>query len=140
MMQTAPAVGEATFQTFDAIVYAIIYLGGALWLLAGTDPRLAVPLIPSGSGSASGWSPGRFPGSARASKAFSDARSAITGRIVDSYTNITSVKLFAHTRSEEAHAGEGDRACPSDLHGPDADHHADGSGPDGDQWPADRRG
>lgn len=45
MMQTAPAVGEATFQTFDAIVYAIIYLGGALWLLAGTDPRLAVPLI-----------------------------------------------------------------------------------------------
>ena len=41
-----------------------------------------------------------------ASKAFSDARSAITGRIVDSYTNIQSVKLFAHTRTEEAYAGE----------------------------------
>ena len=34
------------------------------------------------------------------------ARSQITGRIVDSYTNIQSVKLFAHTRSEEAYAGE----------------------------------
>ena len=42
----------------------------------------------------------------KASKEFSDARSAITGRIVDSYTNIQSVKLFAHTRTEEAYAGE----------------------------------
>ena len=44
MMQTAPAVGEATFQTFDALVYSAVYLVGALWLLADTDPRLAVPL------------------------------------------------------------------------------------------------
>jgi ATP-binding cassette subfamily B multidrug efflux pump len=105
MMQTAPAVGEATFQTFDALVYAAVYLVGALWLLSDTDPRLGLPLIV--------WFAlylwlvaWTVPRVGRASKAFSDARSAITGRIVDSYTNIQSVKLFAHTRSEEAYAGE----------------------------------
>ena len=105
MMQTAPAVGEATFQTFDAIVYAIVYLAGALWLLSGTDVRLAAPLV-VWLGLylwLVGWT---IPRVGRASKAFSDARSAITGRIVDSYTNIQSVKLFAHTRTEEAYAGE----------------------------------
>ena len=105
MMQTAPAVGEATFQTFDALVYAAIYLVGALWLLSDTDWRLGLPLV--------AWL-GLYlwlvlwtvPRVGKASKAFSDARSAITGRIVDSYTNIQSVKLFAHTGSEEAYADE----------------------------------
>jgi ATP-binding cassette, subfamily B, multidrug efflux pump len=105
MMQTAPAVGELTFQTFDALVYAIIYLAGSLWLLADTDLRLALPLVV--------WL-GLYlwlvlwtvPRVGAASKAFSDARSAITGRIVDSYTNIQSVKLFAHTRTEEGYADE----------------------------------
>lgn len=105
MMQTAPAVGEATFQTFDAVVYAIIYLCGALWLLSGTDWRLGVPLVVwlGLYGWLVAWT---IPRVGRASKDFSDARSAITGRIVDSYTNIQSVKLFAHARAEEAYAGE----------------------------------
>ena len=47
MMQTAPAVGEATFQTFDAVVYAGVYLIGALWLLSDTDLRLGLPLLPT---------------------------------------------------------------------------------------------
>ncbi|MER2510383.1 MAG: ABC transporter ATP-binding protein [Amaricoccus sp.] len=105
LMQTAPAVVEATFQTFDALVYAAIYLIGALWLLSDTDARLAAPLAV--------WLvlyvwlvTWTIPRVGAASEAFSDARSAITGRIVDSYTNIQSVKLFAHTRSEEAYAGE----------------------------------
>ena len=105
LMQTAPAVGEATFQTFDALVYAAIYFVGALWLLSETDPRLAAPLA--------AWLvlyvwlvSWTIPRIGAASAAFSDARSAITGRIVDSYTNIQSVKLFAHTRAEEAYAGE----------------------------------
>ncbi|MBP7003177.1 ABC transporter ATP-binding protein [Amaricoccus sp.] len=105
LMQTAPAVNEAVFQTFDAVIYAGIYLVGAIWLLGDVDPWLAAPLIV--------WL-GLYvwlvmwtvPRVGRASKAFSDARSQITGRIVDSYTNIQSVKLFAHTRSEEAYAGE----------------------------------
>ncbi len=105
MMQTAPAVGEATFQTFDAMVYAVIYLAGALWLLSGTDWRLAVPLLVWLGLYVwlVGWT---IPRVGKASKDFSDARSAITGRIVDSYTNIQSVKLFAHTHSEEDYAGE----------------------------------
>jgi ATP-binding cassette subfamily B multidrug efflux pump len=105
MMQTAPAVGEATFQTFDALVYATIYLGGALWLLADTDPRLALPLV-VWLGLYVWLVAWTIPRVGEASKDFSDARSAITGRIVDSYTNIQSVKLFSHTRTEEAYAGE----------------------------------
>ena len=65
MMQTAPAVGEATFQTFDALVYA-----GDLprrRALAARRHRLAARRCrsSSGSGSTSGWSPGRSRGSAR---------------------------------------------------------------------------
>ena len=105
MMQTAPAVGEATFQTFDAMVYAIVYLVGALWLLSDTDLRLGIPLL-VWLGLYVWLVAWTIPRVGKASKAFSDARSAITGRIVDSYTNIQSVKLFAHTRTEEAYAGE----------------------------------
>jgi ATP-binding cassette, subfamily B, multidrug efflux pump len=105
MMQTAPAVGEATFQTFDALVYATIYLAGALWLLSDTDARLALPLV-VWLGLYAWLVAWTVPRVGKASKEFSDARSAITGRIVDSYTNIQSVKLFAHTRTEEAYAGE----------------------------------
>ena len=105
MMQTAPAVGEATFQTFDAMVYAAVYLVGALWLLSDTDLRLGIPLL-VWLGLYVWLVAWTIPRVGKASKAFSDARSAITGRIVDSYTNIQSVKLFAHTKTEEAYAGE----------------------------------
>ena len=105
MMQTAPAVGEATFQTFDAMVYAAVYLVGALWLLSDTDLRLGLPLL-VWLGLYLWLVAWTVPRVGKASKAFSDARSAITGRIVDSYTNIQSVKLFAHTRTEEAYATE----------------------------------
>ncbi len=103
IMQTAPAAGEAIYQVFDAVVYALIYLIGALWLLADIDPRLALPLVV--------WLAlyiwlvrWTVPRVGRASKAFSDARSEINGRMVDSYTNIQSVKLFAHTETEEQYA------------------------------------
>jgi len=105
MMQTAPAVGEVTFQTFDALVYSAVYLVGALWLLSDTDVRLGIPLL-VWLGLYVWLVAWTVPRVGKASKEFSDARSQITGRIVDSYTNIQSVKLFAHTRSEEAYAGE----------------------------------
>jgi ATP-binding cassette subfamily B multidrug efflux pump len=105
MMQTAPAVGEATFQTFDALVYASVYFVGALWLLSDTDARLALPLV-VWLGLYLWLVAWTVPRVGKASKEFSNARSAITGRIVDSYTHIQSVKLFAHTKSEEAYAGE----------------------------------
>ncbi|MFT5158915.1 MAG: ATP-binding cassette subfamily B multidrug efflux pump [Paracoccaceae bacterium] len=105
IMQTPPAAGEAIYQVFDAVVYAIIYLIGALWLLGHTDPRLAIPLVV--------WLVlysllirWTIPRVGRASKEFSDARSEINGRIVDAYTNIQSVKLFAHNATEERYALE----------------------------------
>jgi ATP-binding cassette, subfamily B, multidrug efflux pump len=105
IMQTPPAAGEAIYQVFDAVVYAIIYLIGALWLLGNTDPRLAIPLVIwlVLYGALIRWT---IPRVGRASKEFSDARSEINGRIVDAYTNIQSVKLFAHNATEEAYALE----------------------------------
>jgi len=103
IMQTAPAAGEAVYQVFDAVVYSIIYLLGALWLLADIDWRLSIPLL--------GWLVlylmlirWTIPRVGRASKRFSDARSEINGRIVDSYSNIQSVKLFAYNAKEEDYA------------------------------------
>lgn len=105
VMQTAPAVGEAAFQTFDALAYSSLYVLGAIILLAEIDPRLALPLI--------FWLIAYIgllfffiPRVGEASEAFSDARSKITGRIVDSYTNIQSVKLFSHAGREETFAHE----------------------------------
>lgn len=105
VMQTAPAVGEAAFQTFDALAYSSLYVIGALIMLSDTDWRLALPLVV--------WLVVYvglilyfIPRVGRASTAFADARSKITGRIVDSYTNIQTVKLFAHAGREEAFAKE----------------------------------
>lgn len=105
IMQTPPAAGEAAFQVFDAMTFAVAYLVGAAVLLMGSDPRLVLPLI--------AWF-GLYVLLVRwtmkrvgpASKAASDARSTVTGRVVDSYTNIHSVKLFAHDDTEIKWAGE----------------------------------
>jgi ATP-binding cassette subfamily B multidrug efflux pump len=105
MMQTAPAAGEAVYQVFDAMVYALVYIAGALIMLSVTDPRLALPII-VWFGFFVALCSWVIPRIGQASMEFSDARSAITGRIVDSYTNIESVKLFSHTDTELNYAGE----------------------------------
>ncbi len=99
IMQTPPAAGEAVFQVFDAMTFSIAYLVGAAVMLAGADPRLVVPLLIWFVlyGFLVRWTVRRV---GPASKAASDARSAVTGRVVDSYTNIHSVKLFAHNDTE----------------------------------------
>ncbi len=99
IMQTPPAAGEAVFQVFDAITFSIAYLVGAAVLLWGGDPRLMLPLLIWLALYAwlMAWTIKRV---GPASKASSDARSQVTGRVVDSYTNIHSVKLFAHHDSE----------------------------------------
>ena len=103
IMQTPPAVGVVVFQIFDALTYAVAYVIGAAIVLGDADARLLIPLLL--------WlvpylilmrwvivkiEP--------ASKAASDARSAVTGRVVDSYTNIHSVKMFAHHDREVNYA------------------------------------
>ena len=105
IMQTPPAAGDAVFQVFDAITFSIAYIVGAAVLLWGADLRLVAPLaiwlvlflI------LLRWTIKRV---APASKASSDARSEVTGRVVDAYTNIHSVKLFAHHDKELDYAKE----------------------------------
>jgi ATP-binding cassette subfamily B multidrug efflux pump len=95
IMQAPPAAGEAVFQVFDALTFSLAYLIGAAILLAEADLRLAVPLLVWFAlyGLLVRWTVRNV---GPASKAASDARSMTTGRVVDSYTNIHSVKLFAH--------------------------------------------
>ncbi|MBL9057893.1 MAG: ABC transporter ATP-binding protein, partial [Rhodobacteraceae bacterium] len=99
IMQAPPAAGEAVFQTFDAVAFASTTLVGAAIMLAGSDPRLLVPLILWFAGyiALMRWTVRR---AGPASTASSEARSAVTGRVVDAYSNIHSVKLFAHTERE----------------------------------------
>jgi ATP-binding cassette subfamily B multidrug efflux pump len=105
IMQTPPAAGEVVFQVFDAIAFALAYLIGAAVLLSTADPRLMLPLlIWFAVYSAMMVVMVRRVGPA--SKASSDARSEVTGRVVDSYTNIHSVKMFAHHDNELAYARE----------------------------------
>ncbi|MEJ6390031.1 ABC transporter ATP-binding protein [Gymnodinialimonas ulvae] len=105
IMQTPGSAGDAIFQVFDAITFALAYLVGAAILLAGSDPRLAIPLVAWFALYAAllRWTMRRV---GPASKASADARSMTTGRVVDSYTNIHSVKLFAHHDTELAYAKE----------------------------------
>ena len=105
IMQTPPAAGDAVFQTFDAVAFASVTVVGAGIMLANADPRLLVPLVM--------WFViymwlvrWTIRRAGPASKASSDARSAVTGRVVDAYTNIHSVKLFAHHDRELAYAKE----------------------------------
>ncbi|CAM4016683.1 ABC transporter ATP-binding protein [Palleronia rufa] len=95
IMQAPPAAGEAVFQVFDALTYAVAFVIGAAVLLSGADLRLLLPLVIWAVLYAFliRWVVLRV---APASKAASDARSLVTGRVVDSYTNIHAVKLFAH--------------------------------------------
>ena len=103
IMQTPPAAGEAVFQVFDAITFSLAYIVGAALLLSEADPRLALPMVLWLVLYAVlvRWTVRRV---GPASKAASDARSQVTGRVVDAYTNIHSVKLFAHHRRELAYA------------------------------------
>lgn len=105
IMQTPPAAGEAVFQVFDAMTFSIAYIVGALVLLSDADPVLMIPLVLwlALYILLIRWTIKRV---GPASKAASDARSAVTGRVVDSYTNIHSVKMFSHTNGELEYAKE----------------------------------
>jgi ATP-binding cassette, subfamily B, multidrug efflux pump len=105
IMQAPPAAGDAVFQVFDMAAFAAATFIGALLMLADADPRLMIPLILwlMGYFALMRWTIRRAGPAATAS---SEARSAVTGRVVDSYTNIHSVKLFAHQDSELSYAKE----------------------------------
>lgn len=105
LMQTSLAVRETVVKLLDVGNYVLVYFGGVLVVLAGADWRLMLPFA--------GWLAGyallmRYfvPRMGKVSEQQADARSVMTGRIVDSYTNIATVKLFSHSRREQAYARE----------------------------------
>ncbi|MBC6407163.1 MAG: ABC transporter ATP-binding protein [Rhodobacteraceae bacterium] len=105
VMQAPPAAGEAVYQIFDSITFSLAYMVGAAILLQQIDVRLVLPLLVWFVLYLAlvVWTTKRV---GPASKRASDARSEITGRVVDAYTNIHSVKLFAHHAHEITYAKE----------------------------------
>jgi ATP-binding cassette subfamily B multidrug efflux pump len=106
VMQTAPALRDSIVQSVNAVWYILVYGTGAMLYLASADWRLAAPFLV--------W----FllygtllrllvPRLRDRSRAASEQRSGLTGRIVDSYTNIFTAKLFARAADEDDFIREG---------------------------------
>jgi len=104
-IQLAPALNDSIHQIAQEMWYALIYVVAAAVILAETDARLLMPLgiWAVGFVAVAWWF---IPRVTRAGKEVADARSTLAGRIVDSYTNIQTVKLFAHAEHEEEYARE----------------------------------
>ncbi|RYF27888.1 MAG: ABC transporter ATP-binding protein [Comamonadaceae bacterium] len=99
IMQTALAVRDMIFTTTDVVIGMGVYLVTILLLAAGFDVRLLLPfLVWILCYAAACWY--FVPRLGKVGKAQADARSVMTGRITDAYTNIATVKLFSHTRRE----------------------------------------
>lgn len=103
LMQTALAVRDAWMVVADILVYLVIYFATLGFVIGGFDAWLLVPLA--------GWMVLYIlsicffvPRLARLGTMQADARSLMTGRITDAYTNITTVKLFSHSRRESVYA------------------------------------
>jgi len=103
VMQTALAVRDAWFIVTDILVYIVLYFATLLWVVGDFNRWL---LIPFGAWLVSyGLTCWFFvPRLAKVGAAQADARSMMTGRITDAYTNIATVKLFSHARREGDYA------------------------------------
>ncbi|WP_445147446.1 ABC transporter ATP-binding protein [Dyella sp. Tek66A03] len=105
IMQTSGALRESAVQIVDAIWYVAIYTGSAIVMFAKADVWLAAPLVV--------WLVAYVstlayfvPRTKERSWRQSEARSRLMGRIVDGYSNILTLKLFAHTQREEAYVAD----------------------------------
>ncbi|UUM32005.1 ABC transporter ATP-binding protein [Vibrio japonicus] len=108
VMQTSLAVRETVMKTMDVFVYVSVYFTSMIVLLAQADIRLMIPMLI--------WLACYIsiqiyfvPKLKRVASEQADARSTMTGRIVDSYTNIATVKLFSHSKRETEYAENGMR-------------------------------
>jgi ATP-binding cassette subfamily B multidrug efflux pump len=105
LMQTALAIRETVMKMMDVFVYVGVYFIGALVLIGQSELVLIAPLL--------GWA-GAYavllwyfvPRLRDVAMTQADARALMTGRIVDTYTNIQTIKLFAHTQREQDYARE----------------------------------
>ena len=103
VMQMGPAMEDSTYMTLEGIWYATTYVLGAIAVLSAIDWRLGLPMAI--------WLAIYIvfvkriaTRVARASERMSETKSLVTGRIVDAYSNIETVKLFAHGKREEDYA------------------------------------
>ncbi|MCF6304244.1 MAG: ABC transporter ATP-binding protein/permease [Rhodobacteraceae bacterium] len=103
VMQMGPSVEDSTYMALEGIWYAATYVLGAILVLAVIDIRLALPMAI--------WLVVYIifvkriaTKVASASEKMSETKSLVTGRIVDAYANIETVKLFAHGKREETYA------------------------------------
>ncbi|TEW54708.1 ABC transporter ATP-binding protein [Psychromonas sp. RZ22] len=99
VMQSALAVRETVMKLLDVLVYISVYFVSMLWMMGQSDLLLMLPIAI--------WLVSYIliqfyfvPKMKRIATEQADARSVMTGRIVDTYTNITTVKLFAHSQRE----------------------------------------
>lgn len=106
VMQTSLAVRETVMKLLDVMVYVVVYFLSMLFIIAQADIRLMLPLL--------AWlvlytaiQYYFVPKLKAVSTIQADARSTMTGRIVDSYSNISTVKLFSHTQREAEYAQQG---------------------------------
>ena len=105
VMQTGMAVRESVVNIVDGVWYLAVYIAGTVALMVGFDWRLLLPLA--------AWTLAYavvvvtlVPPVRERAAAMSEANSGLTGRVVDGFTNILSVKLFAHAEREEAFGRE----------------------------------
>jgi ATP-binding cassette subfamily B multidrug efflux pump len=105
VMQTGMAVRESVVNVVDGVWYLAVYIVGTVAMLGGFDWRLDLPLL--------AWTLAYaivilvlVPPVRERAAAMSEANSGLTGRVVDGFTNVLSVKLFAHAEREEAFGRE----------------------------------
>lgn len=103
LMQTALGVREVVSRIADILVYVSVYFTAAVFVVAGANIWLSLPFL---AWLAAYLATIRFfvPKLQVVSRKQADARSLMTGHVVDAYTNITTVKLFSHAEREEAYA------------------------------------
>ena len=106
MMQTALGVRDVVMKITEVLLYVAVYFTAAVVLFASSDLRLTAPMI--------GWLIAYMivlryfvPRLSRVSMEQADHRSVVTGRVVDSYSNISTVKMFAKAAREDAYIREG---------------------------------
>jgi ATP-binding cassette subfamily B multidrug efflux pump len=106
VMQTSLAVRDTVMKLLDVLLFVVIYMATAIALVATADPRLCIPLLV--------WLVlyifiQRYfvPKMKKIAMVQADARSLMTGRIVDSYTNIITLKLFSHNTRESEYVRDG---------------------------------
>ncbi|MBB3228767.1 ATP-binding cassette subfamily B multidrug efflux pump [Luteibacter sp. Sphag1AF] len=105
ILQTASSLRQSTVQMVDALWYVTVYAGTAIYLFARADVLLALPLV-AWIAIYIGMLVYFVPRVKQRSWLASESRSKLMGRIVDGYSNIMTLKLFAHTHREEAYARE----------------------------------